>query len=64
MRKSPTRKTPLKLPNPETDDRGAVRLGSATHSADLPILKLPDNEVSDSGAVRLGSATHSADLPN
>jgi hypothetical protein len=64
MRNS-TRKSPaLELPKTDASANGAVRLGSSTHSADLPEeLKLPPSDVKDAGAMRLGSSTHSADLP-
>jgi len=64
MRKSTSKSPHLSQPKPDIADSGTVRLGSSTHSADLPTLKLSDRNVADKGAIRLGSSTHSADLPS
>ncbi|HTT80794.1 MAG TPA: hypothetical protein VMF86_14050 [Stellaceae bacterium] len=60
-----TRKTmpALKAPTPEIEDRGAVRLGNGSITAQFPPLKRPGPEIVDRGAVRLGNGSITAEFP-
>jgi len=53
----------LRLPKHEIADRGTVRLGSGSITAELPPLRLPKHEIVDRGTVRLGSGSISPELP-
>jgi hypothetical protein len=54
---------PLQQPNPETADRGAVRLGAGCITAAFPPLRQPNPETADRGAVRLGAGCITAAFP-
>src|SRR5579872_5109605 len=50
----------LRAPQPETADRGNLRLGSGCISAGFPALRAPQPETADRGNLRLGSGCISA----
>ncbi|MGC2202237.1 MAG: hypothetical protein WA633_19130 [Stellaceae bacterium] len=58
-----TRFPALRQPNPETADRGTVRLGSGCITGGFPALRQPEPETADRGTVRLGSGCITAGFP-
>jgi hypothetical protein len=52
---------PLRQPEPETADRGTVRLGDSCITAVFPPLRQP--ETADRGTVRLGDSCITAAFP-
>ena len=48
---------PLRQPEPETADRGTVRLGGGSITAEFPPLRQPKQEIVNRGTVRLGDAS-------
>ena len=53
----------VKVPKPETADRGAVRLGAGCITAAFPPLRQPKPETADRGTVRLGAGCITAGFP-
>jgi hypothetical protein len=54
---------PLRRPQPETADRGTLRLGDACLTAAFPPLRQPKPETADRGTLRLGDACLTAAFP-
>ena len=54
---------PLRHPEPETADRGTVRLGDSCITAAFPPLRHPETETADRGTVRLGDSCITAAFP-
>jgi hypothetical protein len=64
MRKSTAKSTPaVKLPAPEIEDRGLVRLGNTSLTAAFPPLKCPDPQIADPGIIRLGNTSLTGRFP-
>jgi hypothetical protein len=58
MRKQTTKNLPpVKIPSLEIEDRGIVRLGNASITAEFPPLKRPGPEIEDRGTMRFGNAS-------
>jgi hypothetical protein len=64
MRKLTEKTMPaLKAPKPEIEDRGTVRLGNGSITAEFPPLKQPGPEIADRGTIRLGNGSITAEFP-
>jgi hypothetical protein len=63
--RTPTEKRmpPLKAPTPEIADRGTIRLGNGSITAEFPPLRRPGPEITDRGTIRLGNGSITAEFP-
>ena len=64
MRKLSKKAMPaVQAPAPEIEDRGMVRLGNTSLTAEFPPLKRPGPKIADRGMVRLGNTSLTAEFP-
>ena len=64
MRKSTEKTMPaVQAPTPRIEDRGTVRLGNGSITAEFPPLKRPGTEIADRGTIRLGNGSITAEFP-
>jgi hypothetical protein len=64
MRKFTDKTMPSPKPSsPEIEDRGTIRLGNGSITAEFPPLKRPGPEIADRGTIRLGNGSITAEFP-
>lgn len=58
MRKPADKTMPtFKTPTPRIEDRGTIRLGNSSVTAEIPPLRRPSAEIADRGTIRLGNSS-------
>ena len=63
MRKPTDKSMPaLKAPTSDIEDRGTIRLGNGSITAEFPPLRRPRPEITDPGTVRLGNGSITAEF--
>jgi hypothetical protein len=63
MRKQTTTNLlPLKMPSQQIEDRGTVRYGNGSITAEFPPLKQPGPDIEDRGTLRYGNGSITAEF--
>jgi hypothetical protein len=63
MRKPNNKTMPaLKAPTADIEDRGTIRLGNASITAEFPPVRRPRAEIADPGTIRLGNGSITAEF--
>ena len=57
------RMPPLTAPTVEIQDRGTIRLGNGSITAEFPPVRRPTPEIADRGTIRLGNGSITAEFP-